>query len=59
MAKLLEMDETDYLLFEREGKDIALEKVIALARYFHTSTDYILDFTDQLERHPWRDDFRP
>ena len=40
--------------YETGQRQLPLELLVALALYYHTSTDYILELTDQREPYPQR-----
>lgn len=46
IADYLEMKQSQYSRYERGIRDIPTDILIKLARYYHTSTDYILGLTD-------------
>ena len=48
LAKYLNCTQVAYSRYELGTRDIPTEVLIALAKYYHTSTDYILGLTDQL-----------
>ncbi|HIS51373.1 MAG TPA: helix-turn-helix transcriptional regulator [Candidatus Onthomonas avicola] len=52
VAEYLHMPQSQYNRYERGLRDIPTDVLIALARRFHTSTDYLLGLTDQPE--PYR-----
>lgn len=41
-----------YSQYETGQRQLPLELLVALALYYHTSTDYILELTDQREPYP-------
>ena len=49
IAKELRMSQTGYSKYETGENDIPTAVLIALARYYHVSTDYILGLTDNPE----------
>ena len=49
VAALLHCSQQTYSDYERGISDIPTEVLIALARFYHTSTDYILGLTDTLQ----------
>ena len=49
VAKFLGMSQTDYSKYETEENDIPTQVLIKLARFYHTSTDYILGVSDRRE----------
>ncbi len=46
IADLLHVKQNTYFQYENEQRQIPLECLISLARYYKTSTDYILGLTD-------------
>lgn len=46
IADYLEMKQSQYSRYERGIRDIPTDILIKLARYYKTSTDYILGLTD-------------
>ena len=49
VAKFLGMSQTGYSKYETEENDIPTQVLIKLARFYHTSTDYILGVSDRRE----------
>ena len=49
VAKFLGMSQTDYSKYETEENDIPTQVLIKLAKFYHTSTDYILGVSDRRE----------
>lgn len=47
VADYLSMKQPQYNRYERGIRDIPSDILIALAKYYHTSTDYILNLTDK------------
>ena len=47
MAKILGMSQTGYSKYETGENDIPTSILIKLARYHHTSIDYLLGLTDK------------
>ena len=47
IAKLLNVKQNTYSQYENGQRQIPLESLIALARFYKTSTDYILGLTDK------------
>ena len=47
VAKYLGMSQTGYSKYETSEKDIPTQILIALARFYHTSVDYLLGLTDE------------
>ena len=52
IAGILGISQTIYSRYERGYQTIPIEHLIALADYYHTSTDYILGRTNQIR--PYR-----
>ena len=46
VAQLLHMKQPQYFRYEQGYRDLPTDILIALARLYHTSTDYILGLTD-------------
>ena len=46
LAKRLSMTQTQYFRYERGYRDVPTDILIALARLYNTSADYILELTD-------------
>ncbi len=46
IAELLNIQQTVYSRYERGAQNIPLEHLIFLAKYYKTTTDYILNLTD-------------
>ena len=49
VAKFLGMSQTGYSKYETEENDIPTQVLIKLAKFYHTSTDYILGVSDGRE----------
>ena len=47
IAKYLHIKQNTYSQYETGQRQLPLECLIALARYYNTSTDYILGLTDK------------
>lgn len=47
VAEYLGMTQPQYLRYERGYRDIPTDILLALAKLYHTSTDYILGHTDE------------
>ena len=45
-AKYLGMSQTGYSKYETGENDVPTQVLIALARFYHTTTDYILGLSD-------------
>lgn len=52
IAKLLDMSQTGYSKYETGENDIPTAILIALARFYHTSVDYLLGLTNVREPYP-------
>ncbi len=52
LAELLNVNQTTYSRYERGVLDIPCESLIALAKFYHTSVDYLLGLTSI--RKPYR-----
>ena len=51
LARLLNVSQSTYSDYEHEKLNIPINSLKKLALYFHTSVDYIIDFTN--ERTPY------
>ena len=52
LAKILGMSQTGYSKYETGENDIPTQVLITLARFYHTSVDYLLGETDEIKRYP-------
>ena len=52
IASLLKITQQQYSLYENGIRRIPIDKLIFLAKYYNTSTDYILGLTN--EKKPYR-----
>jgi transcriptional regulator with XRE-family HTH domain len=52
LAKLLHIKQNTYSQYENGHRQIPISLLIILARYYNTSTDYILELTDETK--PYR-----
>lgn len=52
VADYLHIRQNIYSQYETGQRQLPLELLVALALYYHTSTDYILELTDQREPYP-------
>ena len=52
IAKILGMSQTGYSKYETGENDIPTEILIKIADYYNTSTDYLLERTDQKKPYP-------
>ncbi len=50
VAEYLGMKQPQYHRYETGTRDIPTDILIALAKYYNTTTDYILGLTDTLEK---------
>ncbi len=48
IAKLLNITRQQYSLYELGKRDIPAEYIRKLAKYYNTSSDYILEITDEI-----------
>ena len=47
VASILSMSQTGYSKYETGENDIPTQVLIALAKFYHTSVDYLLGLTDE------------
>ena len=52
VADYLHIRQNTYSQYENGQRQLPLELLVALALYYHTSTDYSLELTDQREPYP-------
>ena len=52
VADYLHIRQNTYSQYENGQRQLPLELLVALVLYYHTSTDYILELTDQREPYP-------
>lgn len=52
IAIILEITRQQYGLYEKGKRDIPLDKLIKLAEFYNTSTDYLLGLTDEIKPYP-------
>ena len=52
VADYLHIRQNTYSQYETGQRQLPLELLVALTLYYHTSTDYILELTDQREPYP-------
>ena len=52
IASFLHVKQNTYSQYENGQRQIPLELLIALAQYYHTSTDYLLGLTDVAQAYP-------
>ncbi len=51
VAKFLNMKQSQYSRYERGIRDIPTDILIILAKYYNTTTDYILGLTNDPQKH--------
>lgn len=56
IAELLNMSQTGYNQYEIGKNDIPTKILIELAKFYNTSTDYLLDITDEIKPYPRRNE---
>ena len=54
VAEYLNMKQSQYWRYEQGYRDIPSDVLIRLALFYHTSTDYILELTDNPKPYPAR-----
>lgn len=52
IAKLLEMKQPQYARYETGARDLPLDCLIKLAKFYNTTTDYILGLTNIKRTYP-------
>lgn len=52
LAAYLHIKQNTYSQYENEQRQIPLELLIALAKYYNTSTDYLLGLTNEKKPYP-------
>ncbi len=52
IAILLKITRQQYGLYENGKREIPLEKLIKLAEFYNTSTDYLLGLTNEIKPYP-------
>lgn len=52
IAQLLKTTQQQYSKYELETRLIPIDKLIILANYYNTSTDYILGITNEIKPYP-------
>ena len=52
IADLLHIKQNTYSQYENGQRQIPIEMLIMLAKYYNTSTDYILGLTDEIKPYP-------
>ncbi len=58
IAEALYIKQNTYSQYERENRQLPLDILIALAKYYNTSVDYILEITDVKTPYPRRPTLR-
>lgn len=52
IAKILNTSQKQYSLYETGIRLIPIDKLVILAQYYNTSTDYLLGLTDERKPYP-------
>lgn len=52
IAKILKCAQTAYSKYELGQRDIPTDVLITLAKFYNTSTDYLLGLTDEMKPYP-------
>ena len=52
IAKVLNITQSQYSLYENGIRLIPIDKLVKLAKYYNTSTDYLLGLTDERKPYP-------
>ena len=52
IAKILNTSQKQYSLYETGIRLIPIDKLVTLAKYYNTSTDYLLGLTDERKPYP-------
>ena len=52
IAKILNTSQKQYSLYETGIRLIPIDKLVTLANYYNTSTDYLLGLTDERKPYP-------
>ncbi len=52
IAYFLHIKQNTYSQYENEQRQLPLPCLIALAKFYKTSTDYILELTDEIKPYP-------
>ena len=52
LAEYLHIKQNTYSQYENGQRQIPLDLLVALAKYYHTSTDYLLNLTDEQAPYP-------
>ena len=57
IATVLGMKQLQYVRYEKGIRDLPLDNLIILAKYYKVSADYILELTDEPTPYKWRKNF--
>lgn len=52
IAQLLNMKQPQYARYESGKRDFPIDTIIKLAEFYNTSTDYLLNITDEIKPYP-------
>ena len=52
VAKILNVSQVAYSFYEIGKRQLPIELLIKLAKYYNTSTDYLLELTDERKPYP-------
>ena len=52
VAKILNVSQVAYSFYEIGKRQLPIELLIRLAKYYNTSTDYLLELTDERKPYP-------
>lgn len=52
IAEYLHIKQNTYSQYENGQRQLPIDVLIALARYYHTSTDYLLGLTEERKPYP-------
>ena len=52
VAQLLNVRQNTYSQYENGQRQIPIDALILLAKFYHTSMDYLLDLTDERKPYP-------
>ena len=52
VARLLNVRQNTYSQYENGQRQIPIDALILLAKFYHTSMDYLLDLTDERKPYP-------
>ena len=52
LADYLHIKQNTYSQYENEQRQIPIDLLISLAKYYHTSVDYLLNLTDEQKPYP-------